>query len=1023
MDSSESKRQFFLSALENRKHLFAIGFFDATDLSFILFRIAGEQATESITMQSEIEAIGREIFARTAGAKPRLFSHSNLTGQLLEWSMQRERLKAQLFRLVDVLPALSSNKEIARHVAEYLGDDSDALPPAMRRVLGLGRKVPLLTGPPTRRVVARMARAFILARDAREAIPYLRAMRDHPTAFTVDLLGETVLSEREAEAYAARYLELIKVLSQAAATWPRVERLDSDDRGPIPTVNVSVKISALFSQIKPEAPQHSIEQLSKRLRPLLRLAKAQHVFINLDMEMYSQKGLTLRLFRSILEEEEFRNYPYAGIAMQAYLRDTPEDLEHLIEWCAERRTRVMVRLVKGAYWDTETIIARQRRWPSPVYQSKEETDAAYERLAHRLLQRSDVIDCAFGTHNVRTIAACIAAGQALRLPSSRLEFQMLYGMAEPIKEALIEMGYRIREYCPLGEMLPGMAYLVRRLLENTSNEGFLRATFSEKVAPEILLRDPSASKSLPSGRRDTEFRNEPHADFSRPELREQMVDALREVRAKLGRVHPLLIGETKMRSKEVLVSRNPARPEEIIGRLAAAGREEAESAVALATTVVPAWRNVPAEKRAQILERTAGLLSRRRFELAALEVFETGKTWSEADADVCEAVDFCRYYGGEIRRLTGGGLSIPGEEIRHEYISRGITAVIAPWNFPLAILCGMTTAALAAGNPVIMKPSGQSAVIAAVFAGILREAGVPAAAINCLPGSGTEVGSALVEHPEVAVIAFTGSREVGLRIWETAGQTRPGQAQLKKVICEMGGKNAIIVDEDADLDEAVPAIVASAFGYQGQKCSALSRLIVLPGIRERLIRRVIEATESLRVGDPADPSVTIGPLIDETAQRHVREVIAAGQREATLAFELPISQAAGWFVGPAIFTNVPPESQLAQEEIFGPVLAIINAEDLDAALRIANGTPYALTGGLFSRSPKHIERVRSEFNVGNLYINRGITGALVARHPFGGFGMSGGGTKAGGPDYLLNFLFPKVIAENVVRRGSVPHQS
>jgi RHH-type proline utilization regulon transcriptional repressor/proline dehydrogenase/delta 1-pyrroline-5-carboxylate dehydrogenase len=974
-------------------------------------------------MQSEIEAVGREIFARMAGAKPRLFSHSNLTGQLLEWSMQRESLKTQLFRLVDVLPVLDSNKEIARHVAEYLGDDSEALPPAMRRVLGLGQKVPLLTGPPTRRVVARMARAFILARDAGEAVAYLRAMRDRSTAFTVDLLGETVLSEREAEAYAARYLELIKVLAGAAATWPQVPTLDYDGRGAIPVVNISVKISALFFQIKPEAHQYNVEQLSRRLRPLLRLARARHVFINLDMEMHSLKDLTLQLFKSTLEEDEFRDYPHVGIAMQAYLRETPEDLERLIEWSTQRGTRVTVRLVKGAYWDTETILAAQRGWPSPVYESKEETDSAYERLARRLLERSEVIDCAFGTHNVRTIAACIADARRLGIPPARLEFQMLYGMAEPVKEALIEMGYRVREYCPLGEMLPGMAYLVRRLLENTSNEGFLRATFSEKLAPDILLRDPSTIRSPEPEMQPQGFRNEPHADFSRAKLREQMKNALRDVRASIGKLHPLLVGEAKVRSENVIVSRNPARSEEVIGRVQAATKTEVDSAVDVATSVAPAWSNVPADKRAQILERAASLLERRRFELAALEVLETGKTWSEADADVCEAIDFCRYYVGEMLRLTGRGLRIPGEDIRHEYIPRGVAAVIAPWNFPLAILCGMTTAALVAGNPAIMKPSGQSAVIAVVFAQILREAGVPPGAIICLPGSGAEIGAALVDHPTVAVIAFTGSREVGLQIWETAGHTRPGQTQLKKVICEMGGKNAIIVDEDADLDEAVPAIVASAFGYQGQKCSALSRLIVLPRVRERLVQRVIEATESLRVGDPADPSVTIGPLIDQAAQRRVRDIIAAGRREARLAFEVPILDSTGWFVGPTIFTDVAPNSRLAQEEIFGPVLSVIDAGDLEMALRIANGTPYALTGGFFSRSPKRIERVKSEFRAGNLYINRGITGALVARHPFGGFGMSGGGTKAGGPDYLLNFLFPKVIAENVVRRGSAPRQT
>ena len=974
-------------------------------------------------MQSEVEAIGREIFARMAGAKPKLFSHSNLTGQLLEWSMQKEALKTQLFRLVDVLPVLDSNREVARHVTEYLGDSSDALPPAMKRVLGLARQVPFLTGPPTRRVVRRIARSFILARNPTEAVPRLRAMRDRSTAFTVDLLGETVLSEREAEEYTARYLDLVNILANAAAAWPVIPKLDRDDRGAIPAVNISVKVSALFSQIKPEAPGYSIEQLARRLRPLLRLAMARRVFINLDMEMHSLKELTLRLFMSLLNEEEFRHYPHFGIAMQAYLRETPEDLDRLIEWSAQRGTRVTIRLVKGAYWDTEIIQAQQQNWPSPVHENKGETDAAYERLALRLLERSDVIDAAFGTHNVRTIAACIATGRQIGLPSERLEFQMLYGMAEPIKEALIELGYRVREYCPLGEMLSGMAYLVRRLLENTSNEGFLRATFTAGASPEVLLRDPATIHHLPSEWHAPEFRNEPHADFSRAELREQMRKGLREVAKIFGNLHPLRLGRARGRSREVIVSRNPAKPDEIVGRVEAAGREDVATAVAVAASAAPTWSTTSTEERAEILQRAGELLRQRRFELAALEVFETGKTWSEADADVCEAIDFCRYYASDMLRLSNRRLSIPGEDIRYDYSARGVTAIIAPWNFPLAILCGMTTAALVAGNPVLMKPSGQSAVIATVFARILYEAGVPAKALHCLPGSGAEVGAALVEHPEVTLIAFTGSRAVGLRIWEAAGRTQPHQPQLKKVVCEMGGKNAIIVDDDADLDEAVPAIVASAFGYQGQKCSALSRLIVLPRIRDRLVRRTIEATQSLRMGDPTDPAVTIGPLIDESAQKRVREFVALGRREATLAFEMPVAESTGWFVGPSVFTNVSPDSKLAQEEIFGPVLAVIDAQDLDAALRIANGTAYALTGGFFSRSPRRIERVKSEFRVGNLYINRQITGAIVARHPFGGFGMSGGGTKAGGPDYLLNFLLPKVTAENVVRRGSAPQQA
>jgi RHH-type proline utilization regulon transcriptional repressor/proline dehydrogenase/delta 1-pyrroline-5-carboxylate dehydrogenase len=973
-------------------------------------------------LQSEIEEIGREIFSRMAGARPSLFSQSNVTGLLLNWSMRREELKTQLFRLVDVLPALGSNSEIAQHISEYLGGDAAGLSMGLRRLLQWVTRAPALAGPLTRGAVRRMARSFILAERPETALAKLRAMRDRSLGFTVDLLGEAAVSEREATAYAGKYLELIEILADAASTWPHSELLDRDDRGPIPIVNVSVKVSALYSQIKPEAPKDSIERLAARMRPLLRSGKTRNVFINFDMEMYSLKELTLRLFKTLLSEEEFSEYRDTGIALQAYLRETSGDLDQLIQWAKERRTRVTVRLVKGAYWDTETILARQRRWPVPVYEDKHETDVAYERLVRRMLENTEVLDCAFATHNVRTIAACIAAARQLGLPARRMEFQMLYGMAEPVKEALSKMGYRVREYCPLGETLPGMAYLVRRLLENTSNEGFLRARFTENKSPQILLRDPAAVSSVIHSEQESGFHNEPNADFSRADLREQMAKSMQDVRAKLGAFHPLLIGEADVRSGQEILSTNPANPNEIVGRVETAGRVEVDLAVSAAAEAFECWRDTEVEARARIVERAAALLSQRRFELAALEVYETGKTWTESDADVCEAIDFCRYYASEMRRLSRGQLSVPGEEIRYAYIPRGVAAVIAPWNFPLAILCGMTTAALVTGNAVIMKPSGQSSVIGSVFGRILREAGVPPAIVNCLPGAGSEIGSALVEHPKVVLIAFTGSREVGLRIWEAAGRTRPGQGQLKKVVCEMGGKNAVIVDEDADLDEAVPGIIASAFGYQGQKCSALSRLIVLPRIRERVIRRLIHATESLRMGEPAEPAVSVGPLIDKAAYDRVRRVIEAGKREATLAFEAPVAQVAGWFVGPTIFTGVAPDSWLAQEEIFGPVLSVIDAADLDEALRVANGTSYALTGGFYSRSPLRIERAKAALQVGNLYINRAITGALVARHPFGGFGMSGSGTQAGGPHYLLNFLFPKVVAENVIRRGSAPQQ-
>ncbi|MEP6821838.1 MAG: aldehyde dehydrogenase family protein, partial [Chthoniobacterales bacterium] len=410
------------------------------------------------------------------------------------------------------------------------------------------------------------------------------------------------------------------------------------------------------------------------------------------------------------------------------------------------------------------------------------------------------------------------------------------------------------------------------------------------------------------------------------------------------------------------------------------------------------------------------------FELSALEVYEVGKPWVEADGDIREAIDFLLFYAQEIRRIGQPKLTqhILGEESYQHYWPRGVALVIAPWNFPIAIMCGMVSAALVTGNTVIMKPAEPSAVCSALLMEMFEEAGVPKGVLNFLPGHGSIIGAHLVDHKDVDLIAFTGSREVGLKIWEECGKTRPGQRELKKMICEMGGKNAIIVDSDADLDETIVDTIYSAFGYQGQKCSACSRLIVMEENYDRVVERLIAAAASVRVGDPTAPGILVGPVVDERAYKRIKERIADGKTEATLAYQATDIPAEGYFIPPTIFTDVKPDGRLAQEEIFGPVLSVIKVRDLDEAIRVANNTQYALTGGFFSRSPANIERVKAELEAGNVYINRSCTGAVVGRHPFGGFKMSGGGTKAGGSDYLLQFLVPRVVTENIMRHGFAP---
>ncbi|MDB6111412.1 MAG: rocA1 [Pedosphaera sp.] len=994
-------------------------------------------------MQPDIEARGEEIFARMAGETPGVFSPKNLTGRLMDWSMRNESLKVQLFRFVDVLPSLSSPKEIAIHARDYLDNGELGLPAWVRWGVRLSPTFPWLTAFASRQGVTKMARTFILASTGAEAIPQLKATRRVPLAFTMDILGETAVSEPEAEHYQARYLELIESLAREAKRWPRVDQIDCNDRGEIPKVNISVKLSALYSRIHATDPEGAIKGIGDRLRPLLLAAKERGVFINFDMESMALKDLTIELFKRLLDEPELRDYPHFGLALQAYLRDSGTDLEGLISWAKSRGRRITIRLIKGAYWDYETVLAQQRGWPIPVFQQKAESDANYERLARRMLEEGQSVNCAFGTHSVRSIAACMVMAEQLGLAPNSFEFQMLHGMAEPIKLALVKMGYRVRDYCPIGEVLPGMGYLVRRLLENTSNEGFLRATFTERTSHKELLRDPAtvaAKQNLngvqPANNHDAalttpdkesmdrpNFHNEPLIDFTIAENRQRMQAALTKVRAGLGGKYPLIIGGAEKWTGQEILSTNPAKPEEIIGRVAKAGRAEADLALASAQTAFRDWSRRSVDERARVLERAGELMRQERFDLAALEVFETGKSWIESDGDLAEAIDFCDFYAQEMRRIASSRYLVPGETSIHAYVPRGIALVIAPWNFPLAILCGMVTAALVTGNAVIMKPSEQSSVVGARLMDILTRAGAPAGVVSFLPGAGEEVGAYLVIHAQVDLIAFTGSREVGLKIFEVAGQTRPGQKQLKKVVCEMGGKNAAIIDSDADLDEAIPAVLYSAFGYQGQKCSALSRLIVLKENYTRVVERLIAAAKGLQVGMPEDPAAVMGPVIDKAAYDRIRSYIEIGKKEAKLAFQGEIPKGEGYFIPPTIFTDVPAGARIAQEEIFGPVLAVLKAEDLDQALAFANGTEYALTGGLFSRSPGNIERVKAEMEVGNLYINRGITGAIVARHPFGGFKMSGGGTKAGGRDYLQNFLLPRVVTENTMRRGFAPEES
>ena len=829
------------------------------------FRPADLAAIERATQE-----VGRWLFAHLDTRRPTFLQRAWWDDRIMAWAMRDEAVKVQMFRFVDVLPMLATGESVNRHLQEYLGSVRARLPRSARAGLDLARALRPAANAlavAARKGAAANARKFIAGSNVAEVLAAAAAERKRKRAFTLDILGEAVISEVEARRYLQAYLDLLDGISPTVNSWPEISRIDRDERGPIPRVNVSVKLSALDSQFDPADCEGTTRRVGERLRTLLRAARRHNAHVHIDMESHEAKALTLHIFQTVLAEEEFRDWPHVGIVIQCYLRESASDLAALAEWARGRGTPVWVRLVKGAYWDYETVHARSNGWPIPVFQRKWESDVGFERQTRFVFQNRHLLRPALGSHNLRSLSHGIAVARFLDLPPASYEIQMLYGMADPEKQAIVDLGLRMRIYMPYGELIPGMAYLVRRLLENTSNESFLRANLSESLAVETLLarRGPRGSEapsdkpashnppgaaaangdhttmehridmpthdgdSRPRPRRTASFRNEPPADFAEETNRRKMRDALGAVRGRLGRNYPLSIGGQAVETTGRLVSKNPSDHAQTIGTTAAAEARHVGDAVAAAAAAMPAWWRLGAGSRAEYLRRRPKSCASRRFELAAWAVFECGKQWREADGDVCEAIDFCEYYAqGAIALDERHEVNLPGEENRTEYLPRGVVGVIAPWNFPLSILTGMTVAALATGNTVVLKPAEQSSIVAAKLMEVFGAANLPPGVVNYLPGQGEIAGAGLVDHPDVALIAFTGSRAVGLAINRRAAEvSASGIRQVKRVIVEMGGKNAIIVDDDADLDEAVAGVVKSAFGYQGQKCSACSRVIVL----------------------------------------------------------------------------------------------------------------------------------------------------------------------------------------------------
>ena len=1007
---------------------------------------AAPRLIDSVAAQSGLDA----VLARTAEVWPTLVARVGAEAARLHSAISRHNpslserlsqagleacarsgvLRVDLLRVVAALPALehdTSGSEVTRLLAESLtgmvdasarlragseheGEESDQ--PLPRGLELLGRcLVALIAGGPaswvaglTRKSVRQLARFFIAGEDVAAAQPTLARLRATGRDATLDQLGELVVSESEAEQYAERVLALLEGVAKANGA----VRNDAD----LPRAHVSVKTSALCSDFNGDDPDGTWQRVGPRLVRILCRAQALGACIQLDAEHRSVRDLNLEMLRrALIGTPELQSWRDVGIVVQAYLRDSPQHFSEVVELARQRGVVMPVRLVKGAYWDAETTEAAAQDFLAPQWLNKAETDAAFELLTLRALEAADAVQLCIGSHNVRDHVFAHAARELVYPDAPRLEHQVLHQSYEALSRALAAAGMVVRHYVPVGSLLVGMAYLVRRILENSSQVGVL--TLARQGTPLAeLLRMPGDVLDDALPRRDDlnqaeppdampPFRNVAPARLYLPPHRAALDRALAELRC----LQWLPDQRTVARHGPREACPSPSDPRRSLAETRQCVQPDVRPAVARA--MASAWLYRPAADRAVPLLRAAERLRTQRMDVAALVAAEAGKARAEALADVDEAIDFLQFYARQAL------------DLRPEQQPLGIVAVIAPWNFPLAIPAGMVAGALAAGNAVLLKSAEETTLCAEILVGVLRDAGVPEDAIQHLPGEGLEVGGVLLSHPLVCGGMFTGSAEVGQSVWVRMLRKAHGRA-LNRVVAEMGGKNAILVTATADLDEAVSGCLVSAFGHAGQKCSAASRILVDQRVMRAFAGRFAEAAGELRVGKAEIPGTRVNPVIREAERDRLREAAQTAAAEVTaLGGRVLVDRSqeqveAAWTVGPVVleFANsrIPQES-LARRELFGPIVHLIPYEDLGHAVRLANQTPFALTGGIFAQSDADITYLTAHLRCGNLYVNRAITGARVAIEPFGGFGLSGTGPKAGGADYVAAMtLLPTVRA-------------
>lgn len=981
-------------------------------------------------VDEEAKVILRQLVKKVGDYRSSAFEKVSDYGLTL--TAQYDLIRVHLLKFLALLPSLDHDKkghEVKRNLLESLRrliDDSKAI--SLQKKRGT-RQLPLylmilssfglqiasflpahLLAAVVRFLVRMMAKRFIAGESINTSHETLRSLRATRREATLDQLGELVVSAKEADEYFEKVLQLIHGLKQHI---PKGEK----NKAGIYNAHVSIKVSALSHDFRPQAFEATYAKVAPRLKRILQEAYREEVFINVDAEHYHYRDLVLEIFgKVLLETPELQNYSQTGIVVQAYLRDGAKHLMDVVELAKKRNLRMPIRLVKGAYWDAETIEGEAHQFTPPQFLNKEESDLHFRQLSYLALKHHDHIQLAIGSHNLQD-HAFVEAVRTHRFPNAPvIEHQCLHMTYEALSHGLAKMGWPTRNYMPIGNLLVGMAYLVRRIMENSSQVGVLSIMRSHQKASGLISPvEVHLSKKKSGTLQFDSFITQLKSDFSpaRPlklYVPYERISLEKEIAA-FGK--SVEARQDEFRNSPLTKIHCSSRPELILGTVKENTNAEAIHKVEEAqNALLNSWwsKQSLALYRVSVLLKAADLMLLRRNKLSALIIYEAGKTMTEALADVDEAIDFINFYARQEISLQLSG---------QKYTNRGVITVIAPWNFPLAIPCGMAVAPLVAGNAVILKPAEQTPLIGIELHNLLVEAGVPADILHLVLGDGEVVGAPLVTHQKTAGIVFTGSKNVGTWIFKHAAKDTIQHyyhqiPMQKKVITEMGGKNAIIVTNNCELDETISGILYAAFGHSGQKCSAASRVIVHKEVKEALINRLVQAIKDLKVGEALDPATSVNPLITREDQERVRKAVEEAKDEAIrshgkILIDRSFEKLPGYCVGPALFELPPHQARKkeswAQREVFGPVIHITEYESMIEAVELFNGTEYALTGGIYSQSQDDIDFLLKFLRAGNIYVNRPNTGARVAIEPFGGFKMSGTGPKAGGTDYVKEFHY------------------